>query len=274
MLPTPHHCSHTAAAALHSSSLSLSLCSALLTAAPPPLALLFSSLLLFFSSLLLSLLPPAAMPELKVGDQFPTHITSVTEGTPGNHIDLAKEIGTGKVIIFGVPGAFTPGCSNTHLPSFLKDYDNIKSKGVDKIICLSVNDAFVMHGTRRQHTRSLSSTHLCWPTADLLPPSVSSPLLPTASSLGGGSPRHWQDPLLRRCQRRAGEGHRPRRGREAAGRCPLQALQRRAQGRQGGAAQRGAGLVRTHLLAGAQAQAVSAVGRAWRGDGRAMRVTA
>jgi len=85
------------------------------------------------------------MVELKVGDAFPTSVTSVTENNPGQQVDLAKELGKGKVIVFGVPGAFTPGCSNTHLPSFLKDYEKIKSKGVEQIVCLSVNDAFVMH---------------------------------------------------------------------------------------------------------------------------------
>jgi peroxiredoxin len=57
-----------------------------------------------------------------------------------------KEIFGGKrVVLFALPGAFTPTCSSTHLPRYEELYDEIKAQGVDEVICLSVNDAFVMY---------------------------------------------------------------------------------------------------------------------------------
>jgi thioredoxin-dependent peroxiredoxin len=50
-----------------------------------------------------------------------------------------------KVVLFGLPGAFTPTCSSTHLPGYEAKYDEFKALGIDDVICLSVNDAFVMY---------------------------------------------------------------------------------------------------------------------------------
>ena len=50
-----------------------------------------------------------------------------------------------KVVLFSVPGAFTPTCSKEHLPGFIEQADALKAKGVDTIACMAVNDVFVMH---------------------------------------------------------------------------------------------------------------------------------
>ena len=56
-----------------------------------------------------------------------------------------------RVVMFAVPGAFTPTCSHSHLPGYVALADKLKAKGVDSIICLSVNDAFVMDAWGKQH---------------------------------------------------------------------------------------------------------------------------
>ncbi len=62
-----------------------------------------------------------------------------------------KEIfGGRRVVLFALPGAFTPTCSSTHVPGYEKLYDNIRAQGIDEVICLSVNDAFVMFQWGRQ----------------------------------------------------------------------------------------------------------------------------
>jgi peroxiredoxin len=59
-------------------------------------------------------------------------------------VSSIEVLGKGKVVLFAVPGAFTPTCSDHHLPGFVVRADEIRAKGVDAIVCLSVNDPFVM----------------------------------------------------------------------------------------------------------------------------------
>lgn len=66
------------------------------------------------------------------------------EDSPANKVNLADLSAKGKVVVFAVPGAFTPGCSKTHLPGFVSSADKLKGSGVNEIVCLSVNDPFVM----------------------------------------------------------------------------------------------------------------------------------
>lgn len=58
--------------------------------------------------------------------------------------DLAKELKGKKAVIFAIPGAFTPTCSQQHVPQYLAKYDELKKAGIDIIICTAVNDGFVM----------------------------------------------------------------------------------------------------------------------------------
>lgn len=79
---------------------------------------------------------------IQKGDKLPS--ATLHEKNPGDKIDVAQ-LSVGKtVVLFAVPGAFTPGCSRTHLPGYVADAESIKAKGVDEIVCVSVNDAFVM----------------------------------------------------------------------------------------------------------------------------------
>jgi peroxiredoxin len=81
---------------------------------------------------------------IKIGDKIPA-CTMKTMGEKGPTDITTDEIFTGKkVLLFAVPGAFTPGCSITHLPGYVVNADKIKAKGVDTIVCMSVNDGFVM----------------------------------------------------------------------------------------------------------------------------------
>jgi peroxiredoxin len=94
---------------------------------------------------------PGVNMTIKVGDRLPA-------GTLQEFFDVEKDgcaIGPNpvtiekltrgkKVVLFGLPGAFTPTCSAKHVPSYLAVYDKLKAKGVDTIACMSVNDAFVM----------------------------------------------------------------------------------------------------------------------------------
>ena len=78
------------------------------------------------------------------GDTIPqVKISKATEGGP-EPVDTREFFAGRKVALFAVPGAFTPTCSAKHLPGFAEKAEELKSKGVDEIACISVNDAFVM----------------------------------------------------------------------------------------------------------------------------------
>jgi len=81
---------------------------------------------------------------IKVGDRIPD-VTLTTMTAEGPKPVKTSELFAGrKVALFSVPGAFTPTCSAKHLPGFVEKAGDLKSKGVSEIVCLAVNDAFVM----------------------------------------------------------------------------------------------------------------------------------
>ena len=140
---------------------------------------------------------------IKVGDKLPEGtLTEFVETerpgcTVGPNAFAGRAISTKgkKIVIFGLPGAFTPTCSAKHVPSYVQNFDKLKAKGVDEVWCVSVNDAFVMgawgkeqkcdgkvrmmadgsatftkalgleHGSHRpRHGRALASATRCWST--------------------------------------------------------------------------------------------------------------
>ncbi len=81
---------------------------------------------------------------IQVGDSIPSMNLKVMGEKGPEDIGTDSIFKGKKVVMFAVPGAFTPGCSVTHLPGYVVNADTIKAKGVDSIACLAVNDAFVM----------------------------------------------------------------------------------------------------------------------------------
>jgi peroxiredoxin len=88
---------------------------------------------------------------IQSGQKIPS--VTIKQATPegGSDVDPAALFAGKKVVMFTLPGAFTPTCSQKHLPGYLKELPQLKAKGVDIVACLSVNDAFVMKAWAEQH---------------------------------------------------------------------------------------------------------------------------
>jgi len=84
------------------------------------------------------------MSTIKVGDSLPSMKLMVATDDGPKEIAIDEIFKGKKVVLFAVPGAFTPTCSAKHLPGFVQNADALTAKGVDHVVCLSVNDAFVM----------------------------------------------------------------------------------------------------------------------------------
>ncbi len=86
----------------------------------------------------------------KVGDKIPNAEITVIDKDGQNNVAANNYFAGKKVVLLALPGAFTPTCSEAHLPGFVVSYDDIIAKGVDAVACLSVNDAFVMKAWQEQ----------------------------------------------------------------------------------------------------------------------------
>ena len=101
----------------------------------------------------------SAMP-IEIGHQIPdVQLSMMVDGAP-TAVSSREVLGTGKVVLFAVPGAFTPGCSKVHRPGYAQQADAIAGKGVDRIACISVNDTFVMDAWGDAHGVNDSITML------------------------------------------------------------------------------------------------------------------
>lgn len=104
---------------------------------------------------------------ISTGDTVPA-ATLLTMGANGpEQVDLAAKLKGRKVVLFGLPGAFTGTCTTAHLPSFIRTKDALAAKGVDEIICLSGNDPFVMQAWSDQ-TGAAGITMLGDPSGDFI----------------------------------------------------------------------------------------------------------
>ena len=90
---------------------------------------------------------------ISVGDRVPDVEVRVMgdDGMP-QAAQSGELLGSGKVVLFAVPGAFTPGCSKVHLPGFVAKADQLAGKGVDSVVCTAVNDAWVMDAWQKDQS--------------------------------------------------------------------------------------------------------------------------
>ena len=88
---------------------------------------------------------------IQIGDRIPAIDVQYMDTDGVKTVNTSELFAGKKVVLFALPGAFTPTCSASHLPGYVVKADALKAKGVDLIACLSVNDAFVMDAWGRQN---------------------------------------------------------------------------------------------------------------------------
>ncbi|MGY6554666.1 MAG: redoxin family protein [Wenzhouxiangella sp.] len=81
---------------------------------------------------------------IKTGDAIPSAQLTISGPNGPTPVDARELLGSGKVVLFAVPGAYTPTCSVQHLPSFIEHREALMARGVQRIVCMAVNDIFVL----------------------------------------------------------------------------------------------------------------------------------
>ena len=89
--------------------------------------------------------------KIKENDKIPNAEVFILENGEPIKKNIEEFLKNKKVIIFGLPGAYTSVCSTKHLPGYVRMYDNYKNKGINQIICISVNDPFVMNAWGKEN---------------------------------------------------------------------------------------------------------------------------
>ena len=101
--------------------------------------------------------------KIKEGDKIPNakvFLINTSKEYEHKEISTNEILNKDKIILFGLPGAFTPGCSKKHLPSFLESADKLKEKNIKKVFCISINDPFVMEAWGKNYNLKDESTLL------------------------------------------------------------------------------------------------------------------
>jgi peroxiredoxin len=81
---------------------------------------------------------------IQTGDKLPSVPVKLVDASGASDVDAAEALGSGRVVLFGVPGAFTPTCDTSHLPGFIAAADRLKAAGIERIVCATVNDHHVV----------------------------------------------------------------------------------------------------------------------------------
>ena len=92
--------------------------------------------------------------KIKEGDNLPNAnvlVIDMDKEFEHKQVSASEILNKGRVILFGLPGAFTPACSKKHLPSFLESTEKLKEKNIKKVFCISINDPFVMEAWGKSH---------------------------------------------------------------------------------------------------------------------------